>query len=293
MTARLVRVADGAVLWADRSEQHSANLFDVQDTITEKLAGSLLLKLGGEERERLTKRYTDDREAYQLYLKGRYFSNKRTRDGITKGIEYFRQAVQKDPDYALAYAGLADSYVLLRFWTFALAKDTVPQARAAAEKALRLDNALAEAHAAMARVNEHYLDWPGAEAEYQRALELNPSYETAHHCMRCALAARGRLDEAMAEIRRAQELDPLSLIINADVARIFIFRRQDHYAIAQLEKTLEMDPNYEIARFNLGMAYEQKGMHDEAIAEYQKVMPRMGLARTGRVMRSPARGAEH
>jgi DNA-binding winged helix-turn-helix (wHTH) protein/TolB-like protein/cytochrome c-type biogenesis protein CcmH/NrfG len=282
VTARLVRVADGAVLWADRGEQQSADLFAVQDAIAEKLAGSLALKLTDEERQRLTRRYTDNSEAYQLYLRGRYFSEKRTRDGITKGIEYFRQAIEKDPDYALAYAGLADSYTLLRLWAFAPAKETVPQARAAAEKALRLDDSLAEAHAALARVKEHSLDWSGAEIEYRRAVELNPNYETAHHWYATHLAAMGRLDEAMAEVRRAQELDPLSLIINLEVGRILYFRRQNDQAIAQLQKTLEMDPNFGATHVQLGVAYEQTGMYEEAIAEYQK-MPSGGLARIGRV----------
>lgn len=282
VTSRLIRVADGAVLWADRSEQQSANLFAVQDAIAEMLAASLALRLTDEERERLTRRYTDDAEAYQLYVKGRYFSEKRTRDGITKGIEYFRQAIEKDPDYALAYAGLAYSYMLLRRWAFAPAKDTVPQAHAAAEKALRLDDSLAEAHIALARVKEHSLDWPGAGAEYRRAIELNPNSETGHHLYAMHLAQMGRLDEATAEIRRAQELDPLSLIINMEVGRIFYFKRQYDQAIAQYKKTLELDPNFELARSNLGIAYEQKGMYEEAIAEYQK-MPSRGLAPIGRI----------
>jgi DNA-binding winged helix-turn-helix (wHTH) protein/TolB-like protein len=282
VTSRLVRVADGAVLWADRSELPSADLFAVQDAIAERLAASLALRLTDEERERLTRRYTENAEAYQLYLKGRYFSERRTRDGITKGIEYFRQAIEKDPDYALAYAGLADAYMLLRRWAFAPAKDTVPQARAAAEKALRLDDSLAEAHIALARVKEHSLDWPGAGAEYRRAIELNPNSETGHHLYAMHLAQMGRLDEATAEIRRAQELDPLSLIINMEVGRIFYFKRQYDQAIAQYKKTLELDPNFELARSNLGVAYEQKGMYEEAIAEYQK-MPSRGLAPIGRI----------
>jgi DNA-binding winged helix-turn-helix (wHTH) protein/TolB-like protein/Flp pilus assembly protein TadD len=282
VTARLIRVADGAVLWADRSEQQLADLFAVQDAIAEKLAASLAPRLTEEERGRLTRRYTDDAEAYQLYLRGRYFSEKRTRDGLTKGIEYFRQAIEKDPDYALAYAGLADSYMLLRRWAFAPAKETLPQARAAAEKALRLDDTLAEAHTALGRVKEHSLDWPGAGAEYRRAIELNPNSETGHHLYAMHLAAMGRLDEATAEIRRAQELDPLSLIINMEVGRIFYFMRQYDQAIAQYKKTLELDPNFELARSNLGVAYEQKGMYEEAIAEYQK-MPSRGLAPIGRV----------
>ena len=281
VTARLVRVADGAVLWADNFEDKFTDLFAVQDSIAERVTDALALKLSGEERERLTKRYTENAEAYQLYLKGRYFSEKRTRDSITKGIEYFRQAIEKDPDYALAYAGLADSYMLLRRWASAPARDTVAHALAAAEKALRLDDSLAEAHIALGRVKEHSLDWSGAGAEYRRAIELNANYETGHHLYAMHLAQMGRLDEAMAEIRRAQELDPLSLIINMEVGRIFLFMRQYDQAIAQYQKTLEIDPNFELARFNLGVAYEQKGMYEEAIAEYQKI-PRRELAPIGR-----------
>ena len=282
VTSRLVRVEDGAVLWADRSEQQMADLFAVQDAIAERLAASLVPRLTDEERHRLTKRYTDNAEAYQLYHRGRYFSEKRTRDGITKGIEYFRQAIEKDPDYALAYAGLADSYTLLRLWALVPAKETVPQARAAATEALRLDDSLAEAHTALARVKEHSLDWPGAETEYRRAIELNPNYETAHHWYAMHLAATSRLDEALAEIRRAQELDPLSLIINLEIGRVLYFRRQNEEAIAQLQKTLELDPNFGATHVQLGAVYEQKGMYEEAIAEYQK-MPGGGLARIGRV----------
>jgi DNA-binding winged helix-turn-helix (wHTH) protein/TolB-like protein/Tfp pilus assembly protein PilF len=283
VTSRLVRVADGAVLWADWGEGSAADLFAVQDAIAERLAGPLALKLSEEERGRLTRRYTGNAEAYQLYLRGRYFSEKRTRDSLTKGVECFRQAIEQDPDYALAYAGLADTYMLLRRWAFAPVEETVPRARAAAEKALRLDDSLAEAHTALARVKEHSLDWSGAGAEYRRAIELNPSNATAHHLYAMHLAAVGRLDEALAEIRRAQELDPLSLIINMEVGRIFFFRHQYDEAIAQLRKTLELDPDFELARMNLGAAYEQKGMYEGAIAEYQKMIPGRRLGALGRV----------
>jgi serine/threonine-protein kinase len=288
VTARLVRVADGSVLWTDRYDQQYADLFAVQDAIAEKLAGSLALKLTYEEKQRLTKRYTENPEAYQLYQWGRFYFIRRTPGGYNynKGIEYFQQAIEKDPGLALAHVGLADCYTGLGAWQVLPANESIPKARAAAERALKIDDSLAEAHTSLARVKTLSGDWPGAEAEYKRAIELNPNYETAHHWYALHLAGEGRLDEAMAEMRRAQEIDPRSLIINTEVGRIFYHMRQYDQAIAQYQKTLGMDPNFAQAHLQLGWAYEKKGMYQEAIAEYQKAIalgarPTM-LSRIGR-----------
>ena len=219
VTARLMRVADGTVLWTGKSDEQFADLFTVQDAIAEKLAASLALEVTDEERQRLTRRYTDNTEAYQLYLRGRYFWNKRTPESLQKGIEYFRQAIEKDPAYALAYAGLADSYTVLPTWTRLPARDTLPRARAAAETALKLDDSLAEAHTSLGRINLSSGNWQDAEAAFKRAIELNPHLETAHQWRAVNLAAMGRLNEAVAEIHRALELDPLSLPIISDAGR--------------------------------------------------------------------------
>jgi DNA-binding winged helix-turn-helix (wHTH) protein/tetratricopeptide (TPR) repeat protein len=278
VTARLVRVSDGSVLWKDMCDQQCADLFAVQDAIAEKLAGSLALRLTDEEKQRLTKRYTDNTEAYQLYLKGRYFLNKITPEGIKKGVEYFEQAIEKDPVYALAYSGLADCYIVLGSWQILPANESFPKARAAAERALQIDDSLAEAHTSLARLKSISGDGSGAEAEFKRAIKLNPNYEIAHflYAFHLAVAEPGRLDEAMAEMKRAQELDPLSVRINSQVGRVFYLMRQYDQAIAQYQKTLEMDPNYVVAHLQFGWAYEKKGMYEEAIAEYQKTIALQG-----------------
>jgi tetratricopeptide (TPR) repeat protein len=266
-------------------------VFVAQDAIAEKLVGSLALTLTDEERKRLTRRYTDNAEAYQLYLKGRYFWNKRTADGLQKGIEYFKQAIEKDPGYALAYAGLADSYAVLQITPGGPAEGGLPAARAAAERALALDDSLAEAHASLGRFRMASADWPGAESSLRRAIELNPQLETAHQWNAMNLAITGRLAEAEAEIRLALELDPLSLIINTDAGRIFFYMRAYDRAIAQFTKTLEMDPAFGRLRVMLGAAYEQKGLYKEALDQYQQTTP-ASRARIGRVYALSGRRSE-
>jgi Tfp pilus assembly protein PilF len=192
---------------------------------------------------RLTERHIVNPEAYQLYLKGRYYWNKRTEEGFHKAIEHFNQAIEKDPNYALAYAGLADSYILLGNFGLLPPKEEYGKAREAAMKALELDDALGEAHNALANVKAVYdWDWPGAEREYKRAIELNPGYATAHEWYGGLLSELGRHEEALAEIKRAQQLDPLSLIINTVSGWVLMQAGQDDLAIEQLRKTLEMDP---------------------------------------------------
>ena len=217
---------------------------------------------------------TANPEAYELYLRGRFFWNKRTGADLGKAIEYFNQATTKDPGYALAYAGLADAYVLLSGFGAASPKDSFPQAKAAAEKALELDNTLGEAHASRALALFAY-DFNFAEAnrEFRRAIELNPNYATAHQWYgESGLTPLGQFDEAIAEIKRALKLDPLSVIINADLGTILFTARRYDDAIAQLRKTLEMDPTFYYAHYNLGEALEMKGRVPEAIAEYEKAI---------------------
>ncbi|HET9530583.1 MAG TPA: tetratricopeptide repeat protein, partial [Blastocatellia bacterium] len=263
VTVRLLSVKDGTPLWAYKCDEVCTDLFELQDSITEEVAGVLMLKLTGRERERLTKRHTESVEAYQAYLKGRYFWNKRTPENFDKAAEHFQQAVRIDPSYAPGYAGLADCY-------FFLGADA--KRDEALSKALELDNTLVEALTTQAYVNGVQWDWSGAERQFKRAIELNPNYAPAHHWYAFHLAALGRFPEAIEEINRARELDPLSLIINTDVGHILYFSRQYDQAIEAYRRVLDMEPDFSVARWRLGEAYEQKGMYGEAIAEYEKAI---------------------
>ncbi len=271
VTMRLLRVGDGVALWSGKFDEKFTNIFALQDSISEEVAQASVLNLSREERQLLTKRYTDNVEAYRLYLKGRYFWNKRTPTGLQQSLTYFKQAIEVDPTYALGYAGLADSYALLVWQEQLSQKEFIPMAKAAAIKALQIDETLAEAHTSLGFVKFWYeWDFPGAESEYRRAIELNPDYATAHHWYGEFLALMGRPEEGFRELRLAQALDPLSLIINTDIGKIFFLTRQQDRAIVQLQKTLEMDPDFPTAHLFLAMAYEQKGMHESAIAELEK-----------------------
>ncbi|MCI0422740.1 MAG: tetratricopeptide repeat protein, partial [Acidobacteria bacterium] len=236
-----------------------------QDAITEKVARALMPELTGKERTLLAKRYTDKFEAYQLYVKGRYFWDKRTGEGMKKSIECFEQAIRLDPNYALAYAGLATTY------TTGVYRELVPRAEAdaktetAARKALEIDEQLGEAHCALAVLHYFNYEWAEGEREFQRAIELSPNYSTAHMWHSYFVIALGRFDEAIAEAKRAQEIDPLSLINNTQVGSPFYFMRRYDQAIAQYRKALEMDPNYGPTLGWLGQAYTQQGNYSEAI----------------------------
>jgi serine/threonine protein kinase/tetratricopeptide (TPR) repeat protein len=267
----LVDVADGAHLWGAQYNRKPEDILAVQDEISGEIYEKLRLRLTGEDhKKRLVKRHTDNTEAYQLYLRGRYHTSKATREGLQKGIDYFHQAIQIDPAYALAYSGLAEAFYGLS-GAHQPPKEAMPKARAAALKALEIDDALAEAHASLALVKVFYdWDWTGAETEYRRAIELNPGYASAHHWYGWYLALMGRLDHATAEMQRAQELDPLSLEITADLGLSFFFARQYDRAIEQFRKALEMDQHFIWARFFIGWAKEQQGLIDEAIAEYRR-----------------------
>jgi len=270
VTVQLVSVRDGVPVWAEKFDEPYTNIFAVQDRISEQVAQALRLSVSSAEKQLLTKRYTENSEAYQLYLKGRYFWNKRTVEGLNKGIGYFKQAVEKDPSYALAYVGLADSYSLLSDYDGLPPKEAYPQAKKAAMKALELDDQLAEAHAALAYIKTGYdWDWPGAEEGFRRAIELNPNYETAHQWYAEYLSGMGRHQEAIVEIRRAREINPLSLIINAvEVSVLCIAREYDH-GISQGQKALEMDPHFAEVYEYLKRCYDGKGIYREAIAARQ------------------------
>jgi DNA-binding winged helix-turn-helix (wHTH) protein/TolB-like protein/Flp pilus assembly protein TadD len=277
VTAQLLRVRDGKSLWADSFDEPLTDIFSMQDRVSERVISALALELTGSEQRLLVKRYTDNPEAYQAYLKGRYYWNKRTNEGFNRAIEFFNDAVKKDPAYALAYVGLADCYNMLGEYGMVLPGDSFPKARAAAAKALDLDEQLADAHNSLALVQLNYdWDFPAAEKEFKRALELNPNYATAHQWYAEYLMINGRFDESLVEMRRAQDLDPLSLIINTGVGYVFYHARRYDEAIEQLRRTVDMDNTFLPALSYLAMAYEQKGMHEEAIREYRKVTNLMG-----------------
>lgn len=274
ISAELVDSRDNHHIWGAQYNRQVSEVITMQDDITRIITERLRLKLSGEDQKRLSKHYTENTQAYQLYLKGRYFWNKRTEQDIKKAIEYFQQAIDMDPNYALAYAGLADAYVSLGSSGFdaMLPQDAIPKARAAATKALEIDDALAEAHASLAYVKFIYdWDWPTAEREFNRALELNPNYPTAHQFRSLYFMAMGRQEEAIAESRRALELDPLSLSLHTNVGRALLFARRYDEAIDQLHKTIEMDPKYLGSHYLLGIAYNQKHLYREALDEIKNV----------------------
>jgi TolB-like protein/tetratricopeptide (TPR) repeat protein len=267
----LVDAAKGSVLWDNQYSRKLSEMQSVQEDISRDITRQLRLQLTGEQLARLVQPQTESSEAFQLYLRGRYNLNKRTEEAFIKAIEYFDLAIDQDPQYALAYAGRADSYLLLAEYTVLPSKEALPKARDAAARALELDETLAEAHTSLGAVRADYQwDWRGAESEFRRAIELNPSYATAHQWYAELLSQQGRHDEAISEIRRAQELDPLSLIVNAIAGRILLFAGRVDPAIEQLQKTLEIDPNFSIANYDLGKAYLRKQMLSQAIAEFQK-----------------------
>ena len=266
----LVDALDGSQLWGEQYKRKSADIFEVQEEISKEISEKLRIRLTGEEKKLLGKRYTDNTEAYRLYLQGRFCMSKMTKDALNNAIKYFHQAIAIDPEYALAYAGLADTFYALSS-AHLPPNEAMPKARGAAEQALNIDDSLAEAHASLGLVKVFYeWDWEGAEKEYRRAIELNPGYASAHHWYGWSLALIGRLDEAIAEIKQASELDPLSLEINTDLGLSFLFAREFERAIEQFQKVVEMDPNFIWTHFFMGWAEEQRGHYDVAVREFQK-----------------------
>jgi len=272
VNVQLINALTDAHLWADTYDRKLTDIFAVETEIAKTIADTLQAKLSGSEKTAISKTSTKDPEAYELYLKGRFFWNKRTGADLQTAIQYFNQAITKDPGYALAYAGLADAYALLTAYGASSIADSFPQAKAAARKALELDGSLAEAHTSLGQVLLFYdLDFQAAANEFERAIALNPNYATAHHWYgNGPLTVVGDFNTAIAELKRAQQLDPLSLIINADLGVTFFLARRYDEAIAQLRKTIEMDPHFYYAHWNLGQALELKGQLREAVAEYKK-----------------------
>ncbi len=280
ISVELVDAADNSHIWGGQYDRKLADTLAVQQEIARAISERLRLRLTGEAKERLARRSTENSEAYRLYLKGRYFWNKRTPQDVKKGIEYFQQAIELDPLYALAYVGLADCYIVLGAPLNALPPtEAFSKAKAAAVKALEIDETLAEAHASLGVVKQRF-DWDplGAAREFQRAIELNPGYATAHQWYAINFEIMGRAEESVAEAKRALELDPLSRIINARLAHSFYFARRYDEAIEQSLKTVELDPNFAIAHGRLGISYDRKGMYREAIESLLKADALSGAA---------------
>jgi eukaryotic-like serine/threonine-protein kinase len=269
LSLELVDAKTENVIWSEQYARKQADLVSLQSEVARDVSNKLRTKLSGADERKVTKSYTADTEAYQLYLQGRYHWNKRTEAEIRKGIEYFNQAIARDPGYALAYAGLAESYVVLPEYSNTPPSESFPKAKAAAQKALEIDNTLGEALLTLAVDKQDY-DLTGAERDFQKAIALDPNNPTAHQWYGEFLGQMGRSDEAVAEMRRALELDPLSLIINKQMGTSLLFARRYDEAIAQEKKVLEIDANFAPAFRDLGWCYTKKKMYDEAIAEFQK-----------------------
>jgi len=271
VTARLINVADGSSVWADTFDEKLTDVFAVQDAISQKVADALALRLSGEEKSRLTKRYTENVEAYQLYLTGRYHWSRATSPDIRKGIGFLQQAIELDPGYALAYAGLAAANRALAMNADAPAKDCLPQAKAAAMKAIELDDSVAEAHSALSFGLIWYdWDWAAAEKEAKRALALDPNSAMSHFAYAHILSDQGHHQGAIAEIAHARELDPVFLLIRALEGMMLHHAGRNDEALTRLQNALELDPNFWVTHLMLGRVYIQQRKYPEAIAAFTK-----------------------
>lgn len=271
VTVRLVRVTDASVIWTGQFDEKFTNIFALQDAISERVAGALAVRLSGSERQWLTKHATENTEAYQLYLKGRYHFDKWEVDGFKKAFECFKKAIEIDSTYAPAYAGMADAYINLGAWSEMAVSQSHPQARTWAEKALEIDDQLPEAHTSLGIINaEYYWNWPKAEEHYKRAIELNPNYVLAHQFYAEFLSRMGRLEEGIAEARLAQHLDPISVGPSWDVALAYYHARQNENALAELHKSIELHPDSGLAYFLLGLIYARTEKYEEALSALQR-----------------------
>jgi TolB-like protein/DNA-binding winged helix-turn-helix (wHTH) protein len=273
ITAQLIQVSDQSHLWAREYDRDLGHLLQLQDEIAREVANEIEFGLSGRRPIEVARAAVpapapgaNSYEAYDLYLKGRYFWNKRTAEGFRQAASYFQQAIDKDGNYGRAYAGLADTFSLMSAWYIGPQNELMPKARTAALRALELDDTLAEAHASLALIKENYdYDWPGSEKEFRRAIQLNPQYATAHQWYAEFLSWQGRFGEAFAESEQARQLDPLSLIIATDHASIMYYSRQYDGAVKQCRSVLELDPNFDHARYLMVPSYFELGRYDDAI----------------------------
>jgi TolB-like protein/Tfp pilus assembly protein PilF len=273
LSLELVNAQTQDVLWSDTYNRKQSDLVSLQGEIARDVSRKLKSQLSGADVAKVEKNYTSNAEAYQLYLQGKFYWNKRTGEALKQAVAFYQQAIEKDQNYALAYSGLAETYVLFSSYDVAAADDSMPQAKAAALRALAIDDSLAEAHTALAFYLSIY-EWnrDGAEKEYRRAIELKPSYATAHHWLGADLANVRRFDESLTELKRAEELDPLSPIIGTNLGDTLFFARRYDEAIAQYKRTLVGNPNFAYAHVALGRAYGSKRMYSEAIGETRRAL---------------------
>lgn len=280
ISAQLTSVSDGFLLWSERYEREIKDIFKIQDEISQAIVAALKIKLISDKDKKLYKNYTDNVEAYSDYLKGRYHWNKRTADALKKSIEHYDQAIEKDPQYAPAFAGLADTYIILGLYGALAPKFVMPKAKAAALKALEIDTDLAEAHASLGCIQSVYdWDWQVAEEQFLQAIELNPNYAIAHHWYAVNyLAPHKRFDEAIKEIKIALDLDPISLVINTTVGLVYYYAGKYDEATEVFLKTLEVEPNFAMAHFFLGQTHSQKKMFNEALSEFEEASKLFGAS---------------
>ena len=276
----LVDATTGAQLWGQEYERKAADVLYIKQTIAQEVTEKLRLRLSGEEQRQLTKRDTTNAESFQSYLRGRYYWNKRSAEGIRKAIDQFQQALDRDPNYALGYVGLADSYTALEQYAGVASAETLPKARAALDRAIQLDDSLAEAHASSAFIYQKLWRWAEAEGEFRRAISLNPNYPTAHHWYAYYFYVKRQFDHALREIKRAHELDPLSPVISENVALVYLIKNDLNSASEQCQRTIELDPNFADAHYVLGFIYLKRGRNEEATAEFRKAVELSGRAGT-------------
>ena len=273
VSAELTDAASDSQLWGDRISRHADDIFAVQEEIAAEIVKSLRLHLSTEERDELMRRYTEDSVAYRSYLRGRYQWNKRTGEGFLRAIEHFQEAIDRDPTYALAYAGLADTYNVLGYYNYLAPRDAYPKAKAAATRALEIDESLAQAHASLGYTRLFFdWDWNGAEASFRRAITLDPHYASAHQWYAWHKLVTRNIDEMIDLMRLALQLDPLSLIINAHMGYAFFWAGRLEEALEQLNKTLALDPTFALTYWPLGAVYIYMGRSEEAIASFQRLV---------------------
>jgi TolB-like protein/DNA-binding winged helix-turn-helix (wHTH) protein len=280
--AELVDTTDGRHIWGEQYDRKVSDIMSVQEDIAREIATKLEVRLSNQQEKVLQRRYTQDFEAYEIYLRGRYYWNRRSQEDLKRGIAYFQQAIERDPENALAYAGLADSYFVRAISGALPSSEAMPKAKAAAQKALELDDSLAEAHTSLAQITANYeWNWDKAESEYRKAIELNPSYSTGHHYYATFLMAMGRHAEALREMKRAEALDPLSPIIATFVAQAYYYAGENDEAIKRYGQVLSSDPEFQVARSFLIHSLEQAGRFDEAVAQRKIVAAQAGRGSDG------------
>jgi len=278
VNVQLIKAANDSQVWAETFDRKLTDIFSVESDVAKAIADQLRAHITRQEEQVIAAKPTKNIEAYDAYLRGRYFWNKRTSDGIKHAIEHFQQSIERDPDFALGHAGLADSYIALTFYNFAAPHETMPKAKESAIKALALDDTLAEAHASLAHILMNYdWNWSAAEKEFKRSIELTPDYATGHQWYAIHyLTATGRFEEAVQEMKKALELEPASLVMNTFMGATLYYAGRYDEAIDQCRRTIEMDPNFAVAHWHLGLAYEQKQALDAATEEFKKAISLSG-----------------